>query len=109
MLGSVEDSLRTGVNTMKQDYQKEVKTKTTYQGKIQAEQADLEKMAVESEQSERKIRTKAKEIELRKKNSVNRSNLLENTHQTKYKDEGIHHYKDNYYLRLVSSILLFYS
>ncbi len=66
-----------------------MKTKITYQGKIQADTADLEKMTVENERSEKKTRTKALEINTRKQKSMEKAKLLESIHQTKYNEEGI--------------------
>lgn len=76
------------MQALKQDYQKEYKNKVTYQGKIQADKADLEKMTVEHQQKELKTRERARKIELRRRDSVDRAFLLEQMHQTKYKDEG---------------------
>ena len=88
-LGSIEDALRTGVYALKQDYQKEYKSKITYQGRIQADKADLEKMTVEHQQEELKTKELARKVELRRRDSVDKAMLLEEVHQTKYKDEGI--------------------
>ena len=87
-LGSTEDSLRIAVQSLKQDYQKETRIKITYQGKIQADKADLAKLRAEHQRTEKKARSLAQKMEARKKESQQEVARLEETHQTKYKQEG---------------------
>lgn len=90
-LAGIEDDLLGEVHQLKQLLQKETKSKISYQGRLQEDKAELEKMEAEHEKSEKMITEKAKKVQSRRKKSSHRAALMEASHQLKYKEEGNRH------------------
>ena len=68
--------------------QKETKTRISYQGKIKADGAELEKMKVEHKHHEEKVRKLAKEKELKRQQQQDTVHMLEEQCTEKKREEG---------------------
>lgn len=87
-LGMVEDDLRSEVHELREDLQKEIKSKITYRGRMQEDKEELEKMAANQEKEEKEMKQKAKDLLAKRRKSLHRATLMESSHQMKYNEEG---------------------
>ena len=88
-LGNLEDQLRSTVQGLKEELQKEMKTKMSYQGKIEADETDLEKMKVEHKIKEENVNETAREIEVKKNSHHEAMDRLLEAHKEKLDQEGM--------------------
>ena len=88
-LGNLEDQLRSTVQGLKEELQKEMKTKMSYQGKIEADETDLEKMKVEHKIKEENVNETGREIEVKKNSHHEAMDRLLEAHKEKLDQEGM--------------------